>query len=142
MDHLVSEHVERLIGKVFDAVVPHKQYKVISADEPVACQRSVVHVHELPQGYVTPFSDEEYDYMMQAIKACQYPLYNDFNAFVTTAVRLGLAYEVTDNTSNFLWPYLMGSRIYEQVKGPILNMRAFVATYGYMGWPATADYEY
>lgn len=145
MNPSLCSDVEVLIDKVFDAVVPHKQYRVLTADEYAPCQRTVVHVHELPEGYNTPFSDESYEYKMQAIKACQYPAKNGDEAvgsFVSLAVRLGLAYAITSEIVDFLWPYMAGSYIYEFDKPPVLNMRAFVATYDHMGWPACADYEY
>lgn len=143
MDQLNSSAVEELIDLIFDRVVPNQQYKVLTAEEYVPCQRSVVHVHEMPEGYYTPFSDVSYDYKMQAIEASQFPHKMNCNAFISVAVRLGLSWRVTENVVTFLWPYLDGAPIYEAAKKlPVLNMRAFVATYRYMGWPATADYEY
>ena len=143
MNPSLCPDLEVLIDKVFDAVVPHKQYKVLTADEYVSCQRSVVHVHEMPTKYITPFSDVSYDYKMQAIKASQYPNdeNGDFNGFLTVVLRCGLAYLVTADVTNPLWAYTTGSCQYQRNTGPLLHMRAFVATYIAMGLDAF-NYEY
>lgn len=143
MNPSLCPDLERLIDKVFDAVVPHKQYKIISADEYVPCQRSIVHVHEMPTEYITPFSDVSYDYKVQAIKACQYPANptGGFDGFLSVVVRCGLARDVTGGLTPALWAYTEGAEKYTRLNGPILHMRAFVASYIALGLDAF-NYEY
>lgn len=148
MNPSLCHDLEVLIDKVFDAVVPHKQYKIITAEEYVPCQRSVVHVHPMPDGYVTPFSDVDYDYKMQAIEAMQYPGGNSwygikkFNEFIRLTLRLNEGHMLLTDTAGFLWAYLEGARQYEAKKGPVLHMRSLIATYLALGWPETLQYEY
>mgnify|MGYP003437603581 FL=1 len=142
MNHSLSNDVERLIDDVFDKIVPHNQYRVVRADEAVPCARSIVHVQELYDGYISPFSSEEYDYKMQAIVICSSCSAFPFSDIITRIVEVGMAYKLaTMNLTDFLWAYTDGAARYETDKGPLLHMRAFVASYMELGLSAF-DYEY
>lgn len=142
MNPSLSDDLERLIDKVFNAVVPHAQYKIIGEAEPVPCQRHVSHVYELPQDYVTPFSSTDYDYKLQAIGAV-YGMRRVFDKFIYKVVDLGDAKEITTEVVQVLWACTDGCRHFEQVRGYVPeHMRAFVATYAALGIDEALFYEY